>query len=98
MIQVSFLRTEGAGGFALSQNLAVYPVVDVDIAPAFRILDVLRYAKYCHCSAEVTTRLVELASLRIARLYQDKKASPLDLSVHGSSLINDFISVSKYPN
>lgn len=87
VINVSFAWTSGAGGFSISPNFTYHTTVDIDSAPAFRIIGLIR-----RCFGQYQTGNREhfmVACLRkLVRLFDEKKACPSAVSVGNKSLMH----------
>ena len=99
-ITISFSIAYGAGGWGISPSFTYRPTVDHTMAPEFRILDVLQRYIYrierpnAHevidwspTETEQST-IWEAARVKISRLFQERKASPLAISFQNRNLIH----------
>jgi hypothetical protein len=94
-VQLSFEMTRGAGGWSISPSFTYYPTVDAEVAPAFRILTLLKNAmrvvSYEDRDPRTPARLEELvalALLKLVTLFQTSKASPLAVDSKNQSLVH----------
>ena len=82
-IRASLEVTTGAGGFSISPNLDVYPVVS-DSSPAFKLLSERDSMIWGGNMEGVLQDILK----NLAQLFQDGKASPLDTLADGTSLLH----------
>lgn len=94
-LQLSFGMTRGAGGWSISPSFTYYPTVDAKTAPAFRILTLLKDAVdvvyWEDKDPRAPARLEEwvaLALVKLVRLFQTRKASPLAVDSKNQSLVH----------
>ncbi|KAI8628988.1 hypothetical protein F5Y19DRAFT_435768 [Xylariaceae sp. FL1651] len=90
-VGLSFVNTHGAGGRNISPGFAHYPIVDEHTAPAFRVIT-LAYTmltfNFYSCDSEIVVKAVQCCYNTVLTLYSERKASPLDISSTGESLMH----------
>ena len=87
-IAMAFSMSSGAGGFSISPSFTYYATVDEDSAPAFRLLETLSDA-YWYCDRDDSLNgLSELVSRKILGLFQERQASPTDMSSYNKTLLH----------
>ncbi|KAK6854980.1 hypothetical protein PG995_008512 [Apiospora arundinis] len=90
MVGVSFTMTSGAGGFSIGTDLAYYPTIDDQLDPSFRILGfIIRFSILaCREQGEEEAYFTVACMERLARLFDEKKASPTAVNYQGKSLMH----------
>ncbi|KAK7227351.1 hypothetical protein V2G26_015354 [Clonostachys chloroleuca] len=87
-VQLSFMIPSGAGGWSLSSNITIYPIVDSDTAPVFKLLTLVETAQiFMLDETKMTETLYPSVVNSILRLFQAKKASPRAVDNHNRSLV-----------
>jgi hypothetical protein len=94
-IQLSFVMPRGAGGWSFSPNITYYPTVDEEVAPAFRLMSLLRLSRHYDALDFVTwwEKLVPLAVSRILKLFQAGQADPRAVDARNRSLAHHLAAV-----
>ncbi|CAG9956320.1 unnamed protein product [Clonostachys rosea f. rosea IK726] len=91
-VQLSFMMPSGAGGWSLSSNITIYPIVDSETAPVFKLLTLVQTAQMSMLDAtKMTETLYPSVVSLILRLFQAKKASPRAVDNHNKSLVHYLI-------
>ena len=85
VLQASFLCTKGAGGMSLSPSLSFRGVVASD-SPAFSLINNLRQC--VEFSADEWVSHVEGQLQELRRIFDEGRASPYDIDIHGNTLIH----------
>jgi hypothetical protein len=87
-VQLSFMIPSGAGGWSLSSNITIYPIVDSDTAPVFKLLTLVETAQiFMLDETKMTETLYPAVVNSILRLFQAKKASPRAVDNYNRSLV-----------
>lgn len=81
---VSMSMKYGAGGSSLSPNLTLRGMKREN-SPAFRLFDRVEW-KDCYTAADAVAKMTQIL-LRLPQMFDEGKASPLDLDRNGNSLI-----------
>ncbi|CAH0017327.1 unnamed protein product [Clonostachys rhizophaga] len=91
-VQLSFMMPSGAGGWSLSSNIAVYPIVDSRTAPVFKLLTMVETAqRHMTDETKLTETLYPSVVSSILRLFQAQKASPRAVDDENRSLVHYLI-------
>ena len=84
-LQASFFCTIGAGGMSISPSLSFRGLVASD-SPAFSLIDNLRQSDELSADGSVSHVEEQLQGLR--RIFDERRASPYDIDIHGNTLIH----------
>lgn len=91
-IIVSFSLETGAGGRSISPRVTLRPVVDREVSPTFRIMDLLNwcssYKLFWQKSTGLMLQVMEAFMDRIIRLYESRKSSPWDTNIYGHTVLH----------
>lgn len=89
-INIAFSMSSGAGGFSIAPSFTYYATVDERIAPAFRLLDLLREYLICPVANKEAhfQGIAEKVFEKIFVLYQERRASYTDVNFHNCTTLH----------
>lgn len=91
VIQASFFCTKGAGGMSISPSLSFRGLVASD-SPAFSLINKIRPRRLelllHEFSADEWASRVEERLQDLPRIFDEGRASPYDIDIHGNTLIH----------
>ena len=91
-VSFSISLNTGAGGVSISPSITVRPVVDRGVSPAFQIINLVARCSWNSKWLETSlqTRVLNLSLQRLSRLYEERKASPYEVDIYGSTLVHSY--------
>ncbi|KAK8041063.1 hypothetical protein PG994_014070 [Apiospora phragmitis] len=88
VVEISFAKTSGAGGFSSSPSFTYRPTVNKRTDPAFRILYLLQQL-YGRVGGQTRGEFTIACMRRLVRLFDNRKACPTAVTERGVSLMHE---------
>jgi hypothetical protein len=97
-VDISMSLTTGAGGFSISPNITVRPMVDETQSPVFQIMrfmnDIVHASHVKRLDERTTMQIVELGVHRVLQQYKSSRHSPYEVNHKGQSVLHLWVDVS----
>lgn len=102
-LELSISWKSGAGGFSISPNVTIRPMVDEAKSPVFRVMTLMRERAYHLLKIEppaeetkgvLVVQVLRHATATIIKLYRTRICSVYDVNVRGESALHQWTNVS----
>lgn len=94
-IAYTFSTSCGAGGYSIGPSFTCHPTIDGATAPAFRVIEKLGFSLLClEGNVKAQTEMISQCGKQILRLFQSRRAHPLDVNAHNMTLMHALTNVS----